>query len=169
VLKKVKQVIRRELTNGLNLRDGSIAIASSFTLGIFPIIGFSTPLNTLTAFLFRLNQPIVQALNWVLGPLKWLLIIPFLRFGEWLFAAEPFLLGLTEFSKIFFADWIATTKEFAWTFVHVICGWLVLAPIIYLAVYFVAKGILSKRVVVEISDSRSDKKEDRQSVGFVKR
>lgn len=146
MFKKVKQVIQREFTNGLNLRSGAIAIAVSFTLGIFPIIGFSTPLNTLAALIFRLNQPIVQALNWVLGPLKWLLIIPFLRFGEWLFAAEPFALSLTEFSKIFFDDWLATTREFAWTFVHVIWGWLVVAPIIYLLVYFGAKVLLSRRV-----------------------
>ncbi|PXA05204.1 hypothetical protein DDZ13_04380 [Coraliomargarita sinensis] len=160
MFKKVKGVIHRELTNGLNLRRGSIAIASSFTLGIFPIIGFSTPLNTLSAFLFRLNQPIVQALNWVLGPLKWLLIIPFLRFGEWLFAAEPFMLSLSEFSKIFFDDWIATTREFAWTFIHVISGWLVLAPVIYLLVYYLSITVLSKRVSPQGTESLTRKKEE---------
>jgi len=153
VFNKVKEVIRREFTQGLDLRGGSMAIATAFTLGIFPIIGFSTPLNTAAAFLFRLNQPIVQALNWVLGPLKWLLIIPFLRFGEWLFDADPFSLSLTEFSKIFFDDWLATTREFAWTFTHVICGWLVLVPMIYLFIYFTAKTILSRRVLMRPTDS----------------
>lgn len=145
VLKKVKQVIRRELTNGLNVRGGSMAIASSFMIGVFPIMGFSTPLNTLAALLLRLNQPIVQGVNWVMGPLKILLIIPFLRLGEWLFAAEPFAFSLAEFSRIFFNDWWATTRDFAWTFVHAIAGWLLVAPLIYLLIYNVAKALLSRR------------------------
>ncbi len=111
-------------------------------------MGFSLPLNTLTALLLRLNQPIVQAVNWVVGPLKLLLIIPFLRFGEWLFAAEPFSLSLTEFSRIFFEDWVATTREFAWTFVHAIAGWVVAAPLLYALLYFAAKSILSRRLAV---------------------
>lgn len=147
VYKRVKKVIHTELTKGLDARGGSRAIGSAFTFGIFPIIGFSTPLNTLSAFVFRLNQPIVQAINWVLGPLKLLLIFPFLRFGEWLFRAEPFTLSLTEFSSIFFDDWLATTQEFAWTFVHVITGWLVLAPLIYLAVFSITRSVLANREV----------------------
>ena len=151
--RKVKQVLHRELTNGLNLEDGSKAVATSFTFGIFPIIGFSTPLNTLAALTLRLNQPIVQAINWVLGPLKLLLIIPFLRLGEWVFRAEPFTLSLKEFSKIFFDDWLATTQEFAWTFVHAIAAWLVMVPLIYCVIYFLAKAVLSKRTLLTASDS----------------
>lgn len=156
MLKKVKKVLHRELTNGLNLKDGSKAVATSFTFGVFPIMGFSTPLNTLAALIFRLNQPIIQAVNWVLGPLKLLLIIPFLRLGEWVFGAEPFTLSLTEFSKIFFEDWWATTQEFAWTFVHAIVGWLVTVPLIYCAIYFLAKAILSRRITAGDDSSADD-------------
>lgn len=82
-----------------------------------------------------------------MGPLKLALIIPFLRLGEWLFAAEPFALSLTEFSSIFFDDWVATMREFAWTFAHAIVGWLMASPLIYLIIYFVAKAILSRRAL----------------------
>jgi uncharacterized protein (DUF2062 family) len=147
VFRKIKQVIRRELSSGLNVRAGSMAVATSFTIGIFPIMGFSTPLNTLAALSLRLNQPIIQVVNWMMGPLKLLLIIPFLRLGEWLFAAEPFSLSLTEFSRIFFNDWWGTTQEFAWTFVHAISGWLVVAPGIYLIVFLLGKALLARHLV----------------------
>ena len=101
-------------------------------------------MNTLAAFSFRLNQPVVQAFNWVLGPLKIALIFPFLRLGEWLFQSEPFTLSLTEFSKRFFGDWQTTTSEFAWTFVHAIVGWLVCVPLIYLAIYHLSRPFVQR-------------------------
>lgn len=136
---KIKGVLRNQLTQGLSPVGCRAAIATAFTLGVFPIMGFSTPMNTAAAFFFRLNQPVVQAFNWVLGPLKIALIFPFLRFGEWLFQSEPFTLSLSEFSRRFFNDWVATTAEFAWTFVHAIVGWLVCAPLIYLAIYYASR------------------------------
>lgn len=143
---KAKLIIKDQMTQGLGTRDCARAIAVSLTIGVFPIMGCSTPMNTVAAAGFRLNQPIVQAFNWLCAPLKIALIFPFLRFGEWLFQVEPFTLSLVEFSEIFFADWIGTTQAFAWTFVHAIIGWLVCAPLIYLSLYFVAKPILEQRM-----------------------
>lgn len=144
MFKKIKGVIRNQLTQGLSTSGCRAAIATAFTLGVFPIMGFSTPMNTAAAFCFRLNQPVVQAFNWVLGPLKIALIFPFLRFGEWLFQSEPFTLSLTEFSRRFFSDWTATTAEFAWTFVHAIVGWLVCAPLIYLLIYGASQPLVRR-------------------------
>lgn len=142
VLSKIKSVIHLQLTQGLSPEACRAAIAMAFTLGIFPIMGFSTPLNMLAAFVFRLNQPVVQAFNWILGPIKIALIFPFLRIGEWLFGAEPFVLSLTQFSAIFFADWIGTTKQFALTFVHAITGWLLCAPLVFLLLYILSKSFV---------------------------
>ncbi len=94
-------------------------------------MGFSTLMNTCCAATFRLNQPVVQACNWIIGPVKIALIFPFLRLGEALFQADPFRLSLTDFSQRFFSDIDGTTAEFAWTFVHAITGWLVCAPLLY--------------------------------------
>ncbi|MEM8868711.1 MAG: DUF2062 domain-containing protein [Verrucomicrobiota bacterium] len=141
---KSKAIIRKQLTQGLRPVDCAKAVASSLTIGVFPIMGCSTPMNTFSALIFRLNLPVVQAFNWVIGPVKIALIFPFLRIGEWLFQAEPFSLSLTEFSRRFFNDVGGTTQEFAWTFVHAIVGWMLCAPIICLLIYLVAKPILQR-------------------------
>lgn len=130
------------MTQGLGARDCARALGVSLTIGVFPIMGCSTPMNAAVAAGLRLNQPIVQAFNWLCAPLKLALIFPFLRLGEWLFGAEPFTLSLVEFSEIFFADWIGTTQAFAMTFVHAIVGWLVCVPAVYLALYLTTKSIL---------------------------
>ena len=133
------------MTQGLSRPACGRAIAAALTIGVFPILGCSTPMNTLNALVFRLNQPITQVFNWMVGPLKIALIFPFLRLGEWLFQAEPFTLSLAEFSERFFSDVNRTAAEFASSFVHAITGWLVCAPVIYLLLLAIAQGVLVRR------------------------
>ncbi len=142
MLTKFKKVIAAQLKQGLGRQACCQAIATSLMIGIFPIMGFSTLMNTLSAAAFRLNQPVVQICNWIIGPVKLALIFPFLRLGEWLFKAEPFRLSLTEFSARFFNDIATTSIQFAWTFAHAIVGWLVCAPLIYLVIYKVSLSLL---------------------------
>lgn len=101
-------------------------------------------MNTLSAARFRLNQPVVQVCNWIIGPVKIALIFPFLRLGEALFQAEPFRLSLVDFSQRFFSDVGATTAEFAWTFVHAITGWLACAPLIYFVIFKLSQVLVTK-------------------------
>ena len=138
----MKAVVRTQMTQGLSSDDCGRAIAASLTIGVFPIIGFSTPLNAFFAAAFRLNQPITLMFNWIVGPIKIALILPFLRLGEWFFQAEPFSLSLMQFSERFFSDVAATTVEFAATFAYAICGWVACAPIIYLVLLNSARVLL---------------------------
>jgi uncharacterized protein (DUF2062 family) len=146
VFKKLNLVVVAQLKQGLGQQACCHAIAASLMIGLFPIIGFSTLLNTCTAAFFRLNQPVVQVCNWIIAPVKIALIFPFLRLGEWLFQAKPFRLSLTEFSTRFFSEIATTTAEFAWTFAHAIAGWLICAPLIYCVIFRVSKALVPKRL-----------------------
>lgn len=145
VFQKIREVTHQQMTQGLGCRECGRAIAASLTIGVFPILGFSTPMNTVSAALFRLNQPITQVFNWVVGPLKIALIFPFLRLGEWMFQAEPFSLSLAEFSERFFSDARNTAIEFAGTFAHAIAGWLLCAPLIYLLLFALTQLLITRR------------------------
>lgn len=141
---KIKGIISAQLSQGLSLHDSRIAISMALTIGVFPIIGFSTPINLIVGHLFKLNQPIVQSLNWIVGPIKLALILPFIRLGEWIFQAPPFRLSLPEFTRRFFDDPAATTYEFIWTFAHAISAWCLCAPIIYALLFILLKPVLSR-------------------------
>ena len=136
------KVIRAQLVQGISQRDCAQAIALAITIGLFPIIGFSTLIITAIVYFRRLNQPIAQLFNWICGPIKLALIIPFIRVGEYLFGADRFVLNLGELSRQFYENSWATLSEFAWTFLHAIVGWLFCAPIIYLVVYTISKSVI---------------------------
>lgn len=113
-------------------------MAAGFTLGIFPILGCTTPLCVASSVLGRLNIGIMYGVSWAVTALKLALIFPFLRLGEWLFQAEPFRLSLAELSARWADDWLATVSEFGMTFVHATVGWLVCAPLVGLLFYLLA-------------------------------
>jgi uncharacterized protein (DUF2062 family) len=142
MIKRVKLYLKTQLLQGISPNECSRAVATALTIGVFPILGFSTLMNTACAHRWRLNQAIVHSLNWLCGPLKIALIVPFLRFGEFLFQAEPFALSLAEFSRRFDQNSAATVVEFSWTFIHAILGWLCCAPIIYLALNYTTQQLL---------------------------
>lgn len=49
--------------------------------------------------MFRLNQPAIQLVNWVVYPLQFALLIPLIRMGEWIFAARPAGISLAQILK----------------------------------------------------------------------
>ena len=136
------KVIRAQLVQGISLSDCAQAIALAITIGLFPILGFSTLIITAIVYFKRLNQPIAQLFNWICGPIKLVLIFPFIRVGEYLFSADQFVLNLGELSRQFYENSWATLSEFAWTFLHAIAGWAFCAPIIYLVVYTISKSVI---------------------------
>ena len=136
------KVIRAQLVQGTSQSDCAQAIALAITIGLFPILGFSTLIITAIIYFRRLNQPIAQLFNWICGPIKLALIIPFIRVGEYLFGADRFVLNLGELSRQFYENSWATLSEFAWTFLHAIAGWAFCAPIIYLIVYTISKSVI---------------------------
>jgi uncharacterized protein (DUF2062 family) len=130
----------------------------SLTIGVFPIMGFATPVNTFVAFALRMNQPIVLAANFSTAPLKLALIYPFLRLGEWIFGAEPLSLSLIELSERFAADRLGMLREFGWSFFYAFAGWLVCAPLLYLAFYWIARPlVLSVQAAYRVGTDRVKK------------
>lgn len=114
----------------------------ALTVGVFPIMGFATPVNTFAAFAFRLNQPVVLAANFSTAPLKLALIYPFLRLGERVFGAEPLSLGLIELTERFAADWLGMLGEFGWSFFHAFVGWLVCVPLLYFCFFWLSRPLI---------------------------
>jgi len=144
MLNKVRQVLLRQLRQGLTIHHASLAVALGLVAGIFPIIGCTTIVCMIGAALFRLNQPIAISLNLLAVLPKLALIIPFLRFGEFLFRAEPISFEIKAFTARWMAEPLLTTQTFAMSFVHAIVGWLVVAPIAFLIFYFVARPIVTR-------------------------
>src|SRR5258706_253132 len=74
--------ILNQLKQGITPEKIALTIALGALLSVFPILGATTLLCSLAAFALRLNQPIIQVINYLAYPLQIALLIPFYRAGE---------------------------------------------------------------------------------------
>src|SRR5581483_10872024 len=87
--RRVVMPIVNQLKQGITPEKIALTLALGLMLSVFPIIGATTLLCGLAAILLRLNQPIIQLINYFAYPLQIALLIPFYRAGERLLGLTP--------------------------------------------------------------------------------
>ncbi len=74
----------------------ALCVAIGVVVGNIPILGVSSLLCAAIALAFRLNLPAIQLVQAAMAPTQILLIIPFVRLGEWIMRAPPEPLSIKE-------------------------------------------------------------------------
>jgi len=124
-------------------------IAASFAVGtlcsLFPFLGFTTILNVGVGLWLRLNQPLLQTLNYLLGPVHIVMIFVYVRMGEalWGATADRFTIGevLTTFRD---ASFLGFLERFGWAGVHAFTAWALTAPVLIAGIYFPLRPVLER-------------------------
>ncbi|MEW5851914.1 MAG: DUF2062 domain-containing protein [Myxococcota bacterium] len=152
LVQRVKEFLRtrvvipvmRELREGLTPHKFALTAVFGMTLGLFPIINVTTILCLCAAFLFRLNQPIIHICNQGVGPLQLVLLIPFIRAGEYLFDAPELPLSLSQLLDMLKEDPLGFVTTLWTTLWHAIVAWLVLTPMGALPLYFILRAVFTR-------------------------
>ena len=121
------------LRQGLAPRELAMCLALGTGIGLFPVLGVSTPLLALIALLQRLNLAAIQLVNYFIYPLQLLLIIPFVRLGETVTGAAPQPLTVGAALELMSQGvWNAVVTLWD-AIVHATIGWALVGPLgIYL-------------------------------------
>lgn len=130
-----------QLRQGITPEKIALTLALGFVLAVFPILGSTTILCALAALLLRLNQPIIQLVNYLAYPLQFLLLIPFYRGGEW-FGAPHLDLSIPEMIERFRAGPGQFMLDFGIIALGGIAAWCVVAPPVALALYYLLRPLL---------------------------
>jgi uncharacterized protein (DUF2062 family) len=109
------------LRQGISPRRLALTLALGFAIGCFPVIGIPTAICALLALGLRLNLPAIQAANYAVMPLQFLLIAPFVRLGGWLLA------GRFQQAATAHAAPVNLLAQLGGMVGHAVLAWLVLA------------------------------------------
>lgn len=141
---RVGQVLGDQIRQGLSAHEIALTLGIGLCLSVPPVIGVTTILCTLVAIVLRLNQPVIQTINVLAYPLQLLLLVPFLRAGEWLFGAPHTPLSPGKIVAMGKADLFGTIDSL-WTVTwHGAVVWMIASPPAALAVYRLTKPGLER-------------------------
>lgn len=140
--RRVVTPIVNQLKQGITPEKIALTLALGLLLSVFPILGATTLLCTLFAFVLRLNQPIIQLINYLAYPLQIVLLIPFYRAGEWMLGLSPVPLSISLLLERFRADVGQFFRDFSLIALGGILVWLIVAPVAMAAIYFAIRPAL---------------------------
>ncbi len=81
ILDNLKRKAAVWLCQGISPRRLALTLAVGFVVGCIPVVGLPTALCAAIALTFRLNQPAIQAANYLAMPFQVALILPLVRLG----------------------------------------------------------------------------------------
>lgn len=143
--RRIVRPIVELLRQGVTPEKMALSLALGVALGVFPVLGTTTALCALAAFILRLNLPAIQIVNYFVYPLQIALLIPFFRAGEKLFDASHLPLSAGQILAMVHASFWGATR-FLWTTVwHAAVAWCLLAPA-FVGLAFLALVPLLRRV-----------------------
>jgi uncharacterized protein (DUF2062 family) len=103
-------------------------VAIGVVVGNIPILGVSTIICTVIALAFRLNLPAIQLVQAAMAPTQILLIIPFVRLGEWI-ARAPMQPVSIKAALALMSQGLWHTVLVLWeAILHAGMAWALLAP-----------------------------------------
>ncbi|MGC1491075.1 MAG: DUF2062 domain-containing protein, partial [Candidatus Acidiferrum sp.] len=140
--RRIVRPIVELLRQGVTPEKLALSLALGVALGVFPVLGTTTALCAIAAFVLRLNLPAIQIVNYFVYPAQFALLIPFFRLGEKLFGAPHLPLSISQILAMFRASyWHAMEKLWTTTW-HAVAAWTLVAPLIIAVTYAIVVVVL---------------------------
>jgi uncharacterized protein (DUF2062 family) len=138
--RRVAEPIMAQLRQGITPEKIALTLALGGTVGLFPIIGATTVLCALAAWRLKLNQPIIQLVNYLLYPLHLLLLLPFYRAGETLFRQPHVpIFSIHELLHRFHADPLRFFADYGMVGLYGVVVWCLIAPPVAALLYLLLR------------------------------
>lgn len=119
----------------------ALCVAIGVTVGCIPILGVSTILCTVIALSFRLNLAAMQLVQALMAPIQLLLIVPFVRLGEWLLRAAPQPVSIRAGMELLKQGVWHTVLVLKDAIIHAGIAWILVAPLAILLLYRILKPV----------------------------
>jgi uncharacterized protein (DUF2062 family) len=143
--RRVRVPLLALFTRGITPDKVALTLGVGSVCSLFPFLGFTSLLNLGVGLWLRLNQPLLQTLNQVLGPVQLVMILGYVRVGEWLWRAQGDRFTAAEMLRFFRETDIGTfLQRFGWVGIHAFTAWMLTSPLLFAAVYWLTRPALRR-------------------------
>ena len=133
------------MSQGLTPNELSQSIIVSGLISTIPILGVSTFLITTVSLKRKLNLPVMISLSYLMWPVQILLIIPFIRVGEFIFSVPRNHHTLDEIISSFQNSFFLTLSQLSFELICGFGGWLLTAVPFATGIYWVSLLFLKEK------------------------
>lgn len=139
--KRLTKWLGEFVKRGTSAKELAITITTGILLGIIPFFGVNTLLCSFIAIRWKLNLPLIIAVNYFIFPLQIILFIPFLKITTWIFHVSYLLPSYNEILGKLKKDWVTVITDFGYLNLLAVLVWLGLSIItgwfLYKGVYYI--------------------------------
>ena len=140
--RRIVQPVLLLLKQGLTPEKLALTIALGVTLGTIPILGSTSIACAAAAAMLGLNQAAIQGVNYLVYPLQFVLLIPFLRLGSILFGDGGFHLGLNDIKTLAQAGLLNAIGTLWTVTLHGLAAWVLISIPAAAFLYFTLRPVL---------------------------
>lgn len=164
-MNKISQYFRKQFSSRVliplsNIRKqefSSETLALSVSIGIiggaFPVFGFATYICLILTLIFKQNIIIVQVANWLVYPLQFILLIPFMKLGNSIITGSELTITMNQVVIAFQSGLLTGIREIGIISLYAIIAWAAFAIpslfVLYLLFLVLFKNL--KRIRLKIS------------------
>lgn len=133
------------LAQGVTPTALSRAIALGAACGLFPFLGATTLLTLGAGWLLRLNQPVMQMVNYLLSPVQWVMIPIFVQAGAVLLGADAHRFSPAAMQAAAREGSVmGFLQQFSLAGWYALVAWLIAAPVIIATVFLCVSPIINR-------------------------
>jgi uncharacterized protein (DUF2062 family) len=138
------------LTQGITPEKIALSLAFGIMLGVFPVLGTTTLLCLIAALAFRLNLAAVQLVNFLVYPLWFALLIPFVRVGERLFGAPPLAMTGSQMLALAHANLLHSVSVLWLTALRAAAAWMLVGPPGIIVLYLMLVPVIRRMARIHL-------------------
>lgn len=127
---------------GLTARELAESIVAAGIISIIPILGISTFMITTLSLKRKLNLPIMLSLSYLMWPLQILLILPFIKLGEFIFSVHAPNHTVEEIIHSFQTGFFNTISHLSFELLCGLGAWFLIAVPVAVGIYLLMLLVL---------------------------
>lgn len=132
------------LRQGLSPKDLALCAALGIGVGVFPVLGVSTPALAVLALTLRLNLAAIQLVSYATAPLQLALIIPFMRLGEMALGSTPQPMSISAAMELMTQGVLHAIVTLWDAIIHATVGWFLIGPILIFLLFRILVPIFTR-------------------------
>jgi hypothetical protein len=149
LIRKIWEPLLTLLKQGMSPNRLALCVALGIVIGNIPILGVSTLICAAIALIFRLNLPAIQIVQAAMAPSQLLLIIPFVRLGEWIMRAPAQPVSIKS-GLALLAQGVGHAVVTLWNAIlHAGLAWILVAPLAVFVFYKVLTPVFEHAAALQ--------------------